>query len=218
MAQPSEVVYSAKTGRYIWADSKKFVSRAVISNLLDQEQVRLGTQLRAHTRLLAKNQITLPEWQTRMAIDLRDSHLRMGLLGSGGKSQIGSRQYGAIGYQLRQQYNYLDGFAHAIAKGNVSPKQALNRASQYADSIRLTFHRTEQITRGAEGFDEAMRMLDPQARHCSDCIAHSTNGKWVRASAVTIPGTNCKCGQHCRCKIVYRKRKVNLSQPGILAA
>lgn len=199
-----EISYNPRAGRYVRSDGK-FVGKEVIRNLVDQEQQRLKVRLQAHTRLMANQQISLAEWQLRMGESLRDSHLRMGTLGAGGQARTQAQHFGAIGYQLRRQYQYLDGFARDIYEGKLTREQALRRAAMYADSSTTTFHRTEQISRGLEGFDEALRSLDPQARHCPSCLTYSTYGEWQPISQVITPGTNCECGQHCHCQIYYRR-------------
>lgn len=201
---PEEVSYNRNAGRYV-VDGK-FVGNSVIMHLLDREQQELEVKLKAHTRLMAAGRITLADWQLRMAGSLKDSHLRMGVLGSGGKAQAGARQYGAIGYQLRRQFEYLDNFAQALHQGKLTKDQAIARAGLYADSPKLSFYRAEQIAKETAGFTEARRRLDAQARHCPDCIGYSTGGAWQPISTVTVPGVGCRCGQHCRCSIEYRRR------------
>lgn len=201
---PNEVTYNPRSGRYQRADGQ-FVGKEAIQNLIAQEQQRLAARLQGHTRLMVDRQISLAEWESRMAGSLRDSHLAIGAVGSGGKSRMTSRQFGAIGYQLRRQFQYLDGFAQALHQGKLTRTQAIARAGLYADSITTTFHRAEQISRQSEGFDEALRALDPQAKHCPSCLTYSTNGQWKPLVDVVSPGNNCECGQRCKCQIYYRK-------------
>jgi plasmid stability protein len=215
-----EIAYNAKAGRYVRADGK-FVGKEVIRNLVDQEQQRLQVRLQAHTRLMANQTITLAEWQLRMAESLRDSHLRAGTLGAGGKARTEAQHFGAIGYQLRRQYQYLDGFAQALHEGKLTREQALRRAAMYADSMNTTFHRAEQISREREGFDQALRSLDSSSKHCTQCLAHSTYGEWKPVALVVSPGTDCACQAHCRCSIAYRRSsrpKPTILNRGTLAA
>lgn len=207
-----EISFNPNTGRYRRSDGK-FVSRQTVLNLAEQEQQQLSVRLKGITRLLAGEKITLGEWQLRMAEALKDSHLRLGALGAGGADKLGPQQYGAIGYQLQRQYQYLDGFANALYNGRLTIKQAIARAGLYGESAGITFNRIEQISREADGFTEAKRNLDPQARHCPSCLRYATN-KWVPIDQVVSPGTACECQNKCRCQIQYRR---GLSRPGILA-
>jgi hypothetical protein len=199
------VSYNPSAGRFI-DSAGKFVAQSVVDNLLEQEQSQLAVRLKALTRLLSDQKISLSDWQLRFADTLKASHLRMLSLGAGGQERLTSRHYGAAGYQLGKQYDYLSNFAQQIHQGEITIKRAIQRAGQYASSIRPTFARAVQLSREAEGFNEAKRSLDPQANHCPSCIGHSTNGRWVPIAQITPVGTNCECGQRCRCSIQYRRR------------
>lgn len=211
-----EITYNPKAGRYVYADSKRFVPKAVIQHLVATEQQQLGVRLQGVTRLLATGKIDLPTWQTRFADTLKAAHLRLAALAAGGKTGLSPQHYGATGYQLAKQYEYLDRFARQLAAGQVSVAQAMRRSRLYASSAKLTYNRAEQITRQGEGFLEAKRVLDAQAQHCADCLRYSTKGRWVPANQVTLPATACACGQFCKCQIYYRKsRSLSAPLPGV---
>ncbi|MFM7372930.1 MAG: hypothetical protein ACKO2Z_35140, partial [Sphaerospermopsis kisseleviana] len=79
----AEVEYVPKAGRYRWADTKRFVGRETLLNLVDQESQRLKVRLQGVTRLLLDEKIELSEWQSRFADELKASHLRIGMLAGG---------------------------------------------------------------------------------------------------------------------------------------
>jgi hypothetical protein len=211
------ITYNPQTGRYVGADGR-FVPASVIANLLDQEQAQTAVRLKALTRLLIDQKITLSDWEQRFAQTLKESNVRALALGAGGKARLTQRHYGSVGYQLQQQYKYLDNFAQQLSGQKLTEAQAIRRSGLYASSVRVTFNRSEQISREAEGFNEARRSLDPQAMHCDSCLVHSTNGLWIPADQVVPAGVDCECGQWCRCTVTYRRRPASaLNQPGILA-
>ena len=212
----AEVEYVPIAGRYRWADSKRFVSRQTLLNIADQESQRLKVRLQGVTRLLLDNKIDLPQWQGRFADELKAAHLRVGMLAGGGQDQMTQAKYGSVGYQIKRQFDYLANFANDIAAGDMRPSRILARAGLYSESVNATFNRVEQITRSDEGFTEALRSLDSQARHCPSCISYSTQGQWLPVEQVTPPAIACECQARCRCSIRYRKRPVNLNQEGIL--
>ncbi|MBD1996000.1 hypothetical protein H6G00_05135 [Leptolyngbya sp. FACHB-541] len=203
------IAYSSATGQYIDQSTKRFIPRTEVMRFVDGEVARTRASLQGHTRLMAAQKITLAEWEVRMAQSLKDSHIRLAALGSGGVQNLNAKKYGAVGYQLRKQYEYLDGFARDLKAGKLTPGQALTRAGMYADSAVVSFHRAEQITKQEEKFQEAKRSLHPAARHCSSCLAYSTKGKWLPIDQVVMPGVNCECGQHCRCSVQYRYRRID---------
>lgn len=205
VGKPQQIAYSSSTGQYRDLSTGRFVRRTEVMKFVDREIERTKVQLQGHTRLLIGDRINMAEWQVRMAETLKASHIRMGALGSGGVENLNSRKYGAIGYQLRQQYEYLSKFSLDVAEGWLTPKQALVRSGLYATSIKLSFNRCEQLTKQEEGFRTARRGLDPQANHCASCINYSTRGQWMPIDQVVLPGVACECGQFCKCPIEFSK-------------
>lgn len=197
--------YDRRTGSYR-ASNGKFIGRATILRLVDEESDRLSTRLKAHTRLLTSNSIDLPEWQQRMAEDIKLSGIRMGVFASGGRSQTSSAVYGTVGRELREQYKYLANFAQDLAAGKLSKQQAIARAGMYGGSARVAFHQAQKVTRKREGFVEAKRSLDPGAIHCASCLLYDTQGQWLPVEQVTMPTINCQCMFRCRCAVFFRRR------------
>jgi hypothetical protein len=172
---------------------------------VNAEVARQETRLKGHARLLASGKIDIPEFQLRMANDLKLSAIRMSALGAGGAAGLTNRHYGKVGAELKKQYKYLKGFGDTLSTEGLSPKQLLQRAGQYSRQSAIAFHASQQITKQSEGFTEGRRRLDEQSNHCSSCPAHSTNGLWVPIDRIIPPGTSCDCGGRCRCKVDYRK-------------
>ena len=200
-----KVSYDRKVGKYRDDNTGKFVSRDRILRLVDEEAARLSTRMQAHARNLTAGNIDLPTFQRRSAEDLKLSAIRSTLLGSGGKSLTTNAQYGSTGRLLREQYQFLDGFARDLADGKLSKAQAIQRASLYGASTRSAFHQAEKIARGREGFKLAMRQLDGASKHCLECIQHSTNGKYVPINEIVAISARCSCAARCRCSIIFKK-------------
>ncbi len=205
-APPQTVTYDRVSGKYRDGATGRYVSRVSILRLVDEEAARLATRMQAHARNLVGGGIDLSTFQKRAAEDLKLSAIRSTILGSGGKSQTTAAAHGATGRLLRDQYQFLDGFARDLAAGKLTKSQAIARAGLYGASTRSSFHAAEKIARGREGFVEAKRSLDPQSRHCTSCLEFDTKGQWLPISQVTSPSVNCLCRSHCRCVISFRKR------------
>jgi hypothetical protein len=201
---PSSVSYDPRVGQY--RRNGKFVSRADVLKALDGEVARTEVRLQAITRKLIAEKIDLPTWETEFAQELKRAHIRSGLFAAGGKDGMTPAAYGHLGANLKEQYRkHLDRFAHDLADGKLTEKQALIRSKMYGQSVRQTFFKVEAATRETEGFQLAKRELDPQAQHCSSCLQYATNG-WTNIADIVPPGTNCQCRGRCRCRIVYWKR------------
>jgi hypothetical protein len=195
------ITYDPRASQYR-DETGQFVSRARVMQEVEREILQVQVRSQAHTRLLIEGKIHLAEWQLRMAETIKDSHIRMGALASGGTEQLTQKHYGAIGYQLKRQYEYLDGFARDLYAGKLTPKQALRRSALYAESVKATFSRSEQITRVDEGLNVGKRLLDSQANHCDECLEYQRTS-WARIEEIVPIGTNCSCQNRCRCRIVW---------------
>jgi hypothetical protein len=160
--------------------------------------------MRDLTTQLIGNAIDLGTWQNTIAATLTDSHIRMGLLASGGSNVAGDKELLSIGAELKKQFGYLNSFATALENGELSPEQTLARVAQYAKSGRSTFYKLELETRRSDGFQRGKRLLDIQSNHCSSCVNHQRL-EWVDLSDLIAPGTDCECRVNCRCRLMYSK-------------
>lgn len=206
--------YDARAGQFR-GDNGRFVPRAEVLRLVDAEVARTQTRLKGHARLLAGGKIDIAEFQTRTAEDVKLSHLRMAAFAAGGTKQLTPTHYGTAGAELKRQYKYLDGFGKAISAGTLTEKQLLARAQSYALSSRTAFFKSEKVTRGKNGFNQAKRSLDSQAQHCPSCLRYSTGGRWRYITDVIEPGVACECQSRCKCTIVYRVANLSDALPRV---
>jgi len=201
------VVYDRNSSSFR-GEKGRYISNAEVLRLVDAEVARQETRLKGHARLLINGRIDIPEFQRRMAGDMKASAIRMAALGAGGVDGLGNRHYGKVGSELKKQYKFLAGFGNALANG-LTEKQVLQRAGQYSRQSAISFHAAQQITKEGEGFIEGRRSLDGQAQHCKQCLDYSTNGQWVPLSELIAVGSSCDCGGRCRCRIVFRKASLS---------
>jgi hypothetical protein len=197
------VVYDRNSSSFR-GDKGRYISNAEVLRLVDAEVARQETRMKGHARLLINGKIDVPEFQRRMASDMKLSSIRMAALGAGGVEGLGNRHYGKVGAELKKQYKFLAGFGTALSEG-LTEKQVLQRAGQYGRQSAIAFHASQQITKEGEGFTEGKRSLDDQSTHCIQCPEYSTYGEWVPISEIVPPGTSCSCGGRCRCKVVFRR-------------
>lgn len=205
--------FSVASGRYRNKETGRFVSRADVLRLVDNEEARLKTRLQGHTRLLLAKKIDVAEWEKRFATTIKESHIRMSTLGAGGKDNLTNAHFGAIGASMKQEYRYLNRFAKGIERGEYSERYILSRAKLYSASTKKSFYKGEQIARAIAGVRLAKRVLDPQSRHCADCPAYQKLD-WVPIETIVPPGQACACGGRCRCSIIYKpieRNPINLS-------
>lgn len=195
--------YDRRTANYRNPQTGRFVPRAAILKLVDEESDRLSTRMKAHARLLTDGKIDLGEFQRRAADDIKMSSIRMGLFASGGKSQTPQSVYGVIGRELRSQYSFLANFAQDLAAGKLTKEQIIARAALYGGASRTVFHQAEKVARKREGFKLAKRMLDAGSKHCQECLQYQTNNEYVPIESIIPIGSRCSCHSRCRCAIVF---------------
>jgi hypothetical protein len=198
--------FDPSSHRYRDSETGRFVKVSDVVKAIDGEVARLEVRLKAQARLLIGGKIELSEFQTNFATILKESHLRTAAVGAGGVEGLTSMHYGKIGAALKKQYQYLNKFGQDLAAGKLSPEKAIKRAGMYAASIKTTFYETEFTSRSKVGF-LAKRLLDSQARHCSECISFQRL-QWISVDQIVPPGVNCSCGGRCRCRLVFKRKAI----------
>jgi hypothetical protein len=204
---PDEIRYERSLGQFR-GQNGRIVGRAKVLSLVDEEAARLSVRAQALARLLTAGKIAISDFQERLAVALKLSHLRMTTLAAGGREGLTQRHYGRVGYELRTQYEFLHGFGQDLEAGKYDKAEDIvRRAGMYGASSRTAFFESEKLTKEMEYFNEAKRDLDPQSKHCPSCLRYSTNGLWRPITQVIAPGVQCECRSKCKCRILYRKRK-----------
>jgi len=199
-APTGEVYYDIAVGRYR-DEQGKFISRAYVLKLLDEEVARMRVRFRGHARLWRSQRLSNAEFRERVLDDLKLTYLRMSALAAGGMSALTEEMLEDIGERLYEQERWLDNYI----EDEQSDNQALARAVAFATTTKMAFHLAEKFEKQrVEKKTEARRSLDPQANHCLSCIQYCTNGRWLPINEVVPPTIDCQCRQNCRCIISYR--------------
>lgn len=209
--------WNPKTGRYHERRNNVFVKRSQILKYVDCENERTKVRMQGLARRLTSRNITLREFQALAIEELKKSHIRMTLLGSGGKASTSKAAYGATGNRLKEEYVYLTNFVSAISRGELTENRIIWRSGLYGNSAAAAFYKSEQISKIENKGNKMLlvaRSLDPGAsQHCQDCPSLSTYGKYLSVEQVTLPTRNCVCRSRCRCQVKYKLVGSNGSLP-----
>jgi hypothetical protein len=214
--QPSTIVYDRNLGRFRDAETGQFVPKSRIELEISREIARVGTRLQGITRAMAEGRITIEEWERRFIEILKESHLQMAAFGAGGRDQLDAQHYGYVGLQLKKEYDALEGFIAALMAGTLTLAAALRRANMYAESIRISFNRSDWLTHDRDGFEGARSLS--VALHCRQCPDYDTGGRFLPADQLVPIGVDCDCQRNCKCFITWRKRGLSALTGGLLAA
>ena len=197
--------YDPGTNRYRGANGR-FLSQRTVEALVDGRIDKLGRELRRYTDMLGRGDLTLDQWQQSVREAIKLVHVQAAIIGNGGRESMGSAEWGRIGQRLRAEYAYLQGFARDLLDGRVSTPMALARIGLYAQSVRSSYWEGTSIRQEKQGYSLMRRILDPQAKHCQDCIDFAARGI-VPLGSVPLPGQRCACRANCRCSVKYFRQQ-----------
>ena len=201
----AEWSYDQRSGRY--RDEKgRFLSKASVGKLVDGRIDKLETQLKRFTRMLGDGSITLDQWQGSVREAIKAAHIQAATIGYGGRSEMGSAEYGRIGQRLRAEYTYLQGFVRDLLDGRISTPMATARIGLYAQSVRGSYWQGTEMREQQRGFSLMRRILDAQAVHCADCLGYAARGI-VSIGSVPMPGVRCACSARCKCTVKYFRQQ-----------
>jgi hypothetical protein len=192
--------WSPKTGRYVFA-SGRFVKKADVRKAIDAALEKESGRALLLAQKVRNGTISLSAWRAEMREMIKNVHIYDAAIAKGGFAQLTAADYGRIGQIVRGEYGFLEGFAREIASG----KQALDgrfteRAKQYAQAGRKTYHQTERAVMRAAGYTTEFNKLG-KAEHCGGCIAETARGHVPIGSLVPIGDR--KCRRKCRCSLGY---------------
>lgn len=198
-----EYGWNSDAQRYINLSTGQFVSAAQVRTALDQAILSAKDGLRDVSQALLDGQISLADWQTQMAQQIKLIHCASASAAAGGWAQMTPADWGRVGQQLRQQYAYLQRFALQIESG----AQALNgslitRALMYGEAGRGTYEDFRRAEAQRRGMTHERRRLGA-AEHCEDCVRYAGWG-WRPIGTLPRIGQS-RCRTNCKCAFEFRK-------------
>lgn len=175
----------------------QFVAETVVVNELERHVSATFDALETMTTRLYRGDITLAQWQTGVAQELKDAHLAQAMFARGGKANMTSVEFGRVGGTLADEYRYLAGFADDIAAGRVSEAQAIARIRQYGRATRQSYWNEYRLaSRGLIAW-----RLNP-AEHCGDCLNLAAGSPYRVDALPTVPGAgSTQCRGNCKCTL-----------------
>ena len=186
-------------GGYRNAQTGRIVGNMEARDVLDKTiQAAKGSESTRLMELLRGGNISLADWQVGMRDVIKNTHISAMLAQRGGVQNVTQSDYGRVGQIIREQYKFLDNFAQEIASGKQPlDGRALFRAQMYQDAGIDTFETFSTIYHGAAGFDQERSVLDPQARHCKDCIDQDAKGWQTTGNMIPIGKRQCNVNDRC---------------------
>lgn len=185
----------------------QIVSMATVRDGLDQVIAGAGSRLRALSESLNAGSISLADWQTRMAQEIKLLHVASTSAARGGWAQMSQSDWGWVGQRIRTQYQFLNNFAAQIGDGTQQlDGRLLVRTDLYAQAARGSYEefRRRHLANTREVVGE--RRVLGVADHCSTagglegCLELAAKG--VQPPGTLPPIGQSPCRGNCKCTFV----------------
>lgn len=194
-----DYTYSPASRQYRSVRTGRYVPQADVQTALDRVLAASSARLRAHTERLAAGELSVAQWQSVVAQEIKTAHLAGAAVGRGGWAQVAPADTLWTASRLKEQYRYLSRFAEQIASGRQPLNGvALARAELYGHAARVT--QREMVRRVArQAGHQWERNVLGLADHCPGCLAATRRG-WVAIG--TLPPVGARdCRVRCHCSI-----------------
>lgn len=196
--------YSRPAARYRDTATGKFVSRARITSLLEQNVNHAEDRLSQLIQSVFSKEMAPGPAQVMIRDELRRLTLSNAALGKGGIDRLTWADYGRAGRQLRDSYQRMSNLVSDVEKGRATLPQALNRVQGYVLEARQQFFIAEREALRQSGgqFEERRRLHANES--CADCMSYAGMG-WQPFGTLPLPGQLSRCRVFCRCTIERRE-------------
>lgn len=125
-----------------------FISFETIQQLSIDYVERSIAQL--DTSRLSSGAQSIQQWVEQSRTMLLNDYIAQYALGKGGITELDSKDINRLSELLLSQFQYLNDFANAIVKGQLSEAAILDRLSLYTSSSRQAFERANAAMIGAD--------------------------------------------------------------------
>jgi hypothetical protein len=187
----------------------RFVSEQAVRRVVDQVADAASERMAQAAGRLLGGSLSLAEFQAEMMRTAKLAHVATATIAHGGKARMGFSEYGAVGREIRSQYEFLRTFTDQVASGEQPLNGGLTaRARQYGQASRVTFEREYGRDQQRRGYQSCRNVLHA-GESCSGCKAQTARG-WVAIGSL-IPVGSRTCRGNCRCEIRYRREPAEVA-------
>lgn len=190
--------------RYYNPETGRFLSRAKALEFVEESLAASGSATDLLAGYVADGLLAPGDWLALFQEEIKKEYIRQACLGKGGRAQMTFSDWGKVGSQIKEQYNYAKGFAHEIAQGKLSEAQIRSRSRMYVNSARQAFEEMQARVAAAAGYDEESWNVNHALENCDDCLGYEDMG-WQPIGTFPTPADgSTQCLTHCGCWKEYR--------------
>lgn len=208
--------------RYRDTTTGRFVPRRTVLRYADQA-VSVGQDAAdVLANLVATGQISPADWFELMQQEIKSTFIQEAILGKGGRENMTPSDWGSVGRQLRDQYDYLEGFREDIEAGVLSEAQISSRSHLYFLASKGAFERGQA---GAWGIVLPGYPGDPSLECNVGCKcywnirradAHTVIATWTRTALESCPSCLKRASEWAELVYVDGVRKASSSSSKLL--
>lgn len=194
--------YDRSAHRYRDRATGRFVAWRDVRTQLDRVYDGLSDRVGQLTERLVRREIDLGDWLISMADEIKSAHTISRIIAVGGIERMTPADWGAVGRQLRSEYQWLGRFALQILESRQKLNgQAVVRARMYAQAARSFYEDSQRELHARRGYTQERRVRHAR-ESCDDCIEYESRG-WQAINSLPRIGDS-ECKTNCRCTFEYR--------------
>lgn len=202
------VYYDSKSKRYKYKGNQRFVSREVVTQLIDRKIEEEKFNMRTFASKIQRKEIGS---YTDLANTLKKIHILEVAKAKGGFEKITDSDLGVIGSILKKQYyqgkDKETGKKYGLKfliEESVTQSTVLveNRLGMYGESGKLSAFSVIQNDAKSKGKTLMKRILGVTDFHCGDCLRYASLG-FQKIGELPLPTQACSCFTNCKCSVVY---------------
>ena len=205
-----DFTFDPKTQRYRFvrgAGRGQFASDRQVRELTKTAIAQTKGDIKTIGKLLIDGKISVSTWESETARALKVLHIQMATLGKGGLKRMNQSDYGAVGRELKFQYEKLRGFSEEIIRNGMSVAQFEARLDQYSNAARTSYEQARMRSHKQDGFNWEKR-IRTKRESCAPCLSFASLG-WQPIGTLPAPTKQCDCMSSCGCYKVYSREIPN---------
>lgn len=143
-------VWDTKSRRYRNSETGRWLSHATVTALRNEFSATQRVWADTAAGALTRGDWTVRRWELEIRDRLKTIFTGEYLLGRGGKQAMTQADYGRIGNMLKDQYQFLRGFALDVQAGLLTEAQIAARTQMYHESSVQAFERAKAVAYSGE--------------------------------------------------------------------
>lgn len=198
------IVWSSSVGDYFRTDTGQVVDGRELRASWDATVQAAGGEVGRLTDQMLSQRISVQQYREQMRGLMRDLTVGGYMTGRGGHAQMNPADWLAVARGCKQQYGYVDNFAHQLQAGTAgSEAQIRARAQQYARAGYRPLEEGQRSAKLTAGYTQERRNAVMDQGTCDECARLAGLG-WQPVGSLPTPGTGTPCGANCRCALQYK--------------